>query len=99
MSVALVIPGRRRTKGIANPKRYLRRGRCSQCGWCCKREGCKDLVFVDSKYFCGLFHSKDRPLRCKLFPEDPPVLNPSCGYFWLDLWNGEKLVKHPKDMV
>lgn len=99
MSVALVIPGRRRAKGVANPKRYLRKGNCAQCGWCCQQEECPHLTFVDGKYYCDIYYSDARPIRCKLFPEDPPIRNEKCGYFWLDRWENDKIVKAPKDMM
>ena len=99
MNIALRIPGRKRTKGLPDPRRYLRKGKCNHCGWCCVQEGCKDLVYVDGKYLCGLFYSDKRPLKCKLYPDDPPVKNPECGYYWLDRWENDKIVKIPKDMM
>lgn len=99
LNIALRIPGRKKTQGIPDPRRYLRKGRCVRCGWCCLKEECAELMRLDDGYACGVFHSPDRPIKCKLYPDDPPVLNPACGYFWLDRWDGDKIVKLPKDMV
>lgn len=100
MDATLVIPGRKRTVGKPLHKRlrYLRKGRCLQCGWCCQKEDCKELVFVDGKYYCEKFHSKDRPSKCAPFPQAPPLLNPDCGYYFLDRWDNDRIVKLGKDL-
>jgi len=41
--------------------------------------------------FCKIY--KDRFLRCRLFPEAPPILNNDCGYYFLDTWENNKIVK------
>lgn len=94
----LYIPGRKRTRGIPVRRRYLRKGDCLQCGWCCIQEGCTELVFDGEKYRCGRYHSPDRPEKCKNFPQAPPILNPDCGYYFLDRWENDRVVKFGRDL-
>jgi len=60
--------------------RYERRGQCDQCGICCRQESCK---YFNGKT-CDIFGSPDRPLKCKLFPANPPILFDTCGYYFVD---------------
>lgn len=92
------IPGRKKTKGKSTPKRYLRKGDCAKCGWCCLQEDCRHLMFVDGFYFCGIYYSPDRPEKCRNFPQAPPILNPGCGYYFLDRWENDKVVKFGRDL-
>ena len=69
--------------------RYERKGKCLQCGWCCKHEDCEH--FKDN--MCLIHDDPDRPEKCKLFPAAPPVLHEGCGYYFLDKWNNDKIVK------
>ena len=92
------IPGRKRTRGKPNPKRYLRKGDCLQCGWCCKQENCEHLKRFGDIYICLIYDVPDRPEKCKNFPQAPPILNPKCGYYFLDRWENDKVVKFGRDL-
>lgn len=71
--------------------RYERQGKCLQCGWCCEQEDCEH--FHDRKKICLIHDDPDRPDKCKLFPEMPPILHDECGYSFIDLWDDNKIVK------
>ena len=45
---------------------------------------------------CKIYDSPDRPLRCKLFPEMPPIPREfeKCGYYFLDTWEDNRVVKY-----
>jgi len=73
-----------------NP-RYIRKGKCNRCGWCCLQDNCEYLMWNGDITFCKIY--KDRFLRCRLFPEAPPILNNDCGYYFLDTWENNKIVK------
>jgi hypothetical protein len=94
-----IIPGRKRTRGkpLHKRPRYLRKGKCNRCGWCCNYRVCPDhLRFVDGKAVC-LIYSK-RPAECKRFPQAPPILVESCGFYFLDTWERNKKVKFGWDL-
>lgn len=74
--------------------RYERRGQCNRCGWCCLQEDppCDHLERMkDGRYRCMIYGEKERPLRCRLFPEMPPILNDKCGYAFWDRWEKRML--------
>lgn len=73
--------------------RYERRGRCNRCGWCCIHEKCEHLSFNGKIATCLIHDDPDRPLKCKLWPEAPPICNPDCGFYFLDTWDNNKVVK------
>jgi len=76
-------------------KRYARKGDCIRCGMCCINENCEHFVMGKKTEIatCEIYESPNRPLRCKLFPEMPPILFESCGYYFLDAWENNKKVK------
>ena len=76
---------------LKNP-RYIRKGKCNRCGWCCQQENCKHLLIEDGIATC-LIHKSERPLRCSLYPANPPIVHEECGYYFLDTWNNNKIVK------
>ena len=66
--------------------RYKRMGKCIRCGACCVNEDCEHLVFLDNgKAFCKIHNSKNRPDKCKTFPQLPPIIFKTCGYYFVDL--------------
>lgn len=75
--------------------RYKRMGKCNRCGACCLVEDppCPHLAWEGKKAICKIFSKPERPLRCKLFPEMPPIPFKSCGYYFLDKWENNKIVK------
>lgn len=77
---------------LKNSKRYERQGQCDRCGLCCLNEKCEHLVFKGKTASCSIHDDPDRPLKCKLWPELPPIPFEGCGYFFLDLWEN-KIVK------
>ena len=73
--------------------RYIRKGKCNRCGWCCLNEKCEHFEMGEKIATCKTYGSKDRPIRCVLFPEMPPILHDDCGYYFLDTWEDNKVVK------
>ena len=76
--------------------RYVRKGECLRCGWCCLNEDppCLHLEQLpDGKYNCKIHKSKERPLRCKLYPSNPPITHLECGYYFIDKWDNNKIVR------
>ena len=85
------------TKELDFGLRYKRKGRCLRCGSCCLCEdpACEYLSFDDNVAVCLIYKQADRPLRCKLFPEMPPIPKEfkDCGFYFLDTWEDNKIVK------
>lgn len=76
--------------------RYTRKGQCNRCGWCCLLEDppCTHLEFIEKgKYNCKIHDKKDRLEKCIVFPGNPPIQNPRCGYWFIDLWENNKMIK------
>lgn len=73
--------------------RYVRKGKCNQCGQCCLNEKCDHLFLKqsDGKYYCRIYNSKDRPRKCKLFPANPPIIFENCGYYFIDKVDNRRL--------
>jgi len=80
--------------------RYLRKGKCLRCGWCCLQENppCTHLSFDKKGIATCSIHNGDRPVRCGLFPEMPPILNPKCGYYFVDRWDSGRRIKGKEDL-
>lgn len=76
--------------------RYIRKGECKRCGWCCKYHNCDDLIFVDGLAICSIQETK--PMRCVVFPEAPPILHEGCGYHFLDTYENNRIVKYGSDL-
>lgn len=72
--------------------RYERKGECIKCGKCCLGEGCEHLC----NKTCSIFGSSERPAKCLLFPAFPPIVFKGCGYYFIDKWDNNKIIK---DMV
>ena len=75
-------------------KRYDRKGECNRCGDCCVNEDCEHFQFGEPA--TCLIHDKERPLKCPLFPEMPPIPKEfkNCGYWFEDTWEDNRIVKH-----
>ena len=73
--------------------RYIRRGECSRCGWCCLKEDCEHLAWNGDTATCKIYGDPSRPEKCELFPEMPPILNPRCGYWFVDKWSNDKVLR------
>lgn len=75
-----------------NP-RYIRRGQCNRCGYCClggdKDEPCEHLSWDNELAVCAIYGN--HPDACKSFPDNPPILTDRCGYYFIDTWTGKKL--------
>lgn len=76
--------------------RYERKGKCNRCGWCCEYHGCKNIIYENGKAICSIY--KNRPQRCIVFPEAPPILTKTCGYYFVDTWENNRIVKFGKDL-
>lgn len=79
---------------LPNP-RYIRKGKCNRCGWCCLNEDppCPYLKKEGDKYTCTIFNEpKKRFVRCKMYPDAPPILHKECGYWFIDTWEDNKIV-------
>ena len=76
--------------------RYKRQGECNRCGQCCVNENCEYLHFDNDITTCLIYDSEDRPERCKLFPEMPPIPKAfsKCSYWFEDTWEDNRIVKH-----
>jgi len=73
-------------------RRYLRKGQCNRCGWCCKHENCEHLEIKNGIATCLIYKQK-RELKCTIFPDAPPILHEGCGYWFIDTWEDNKIVK------
>jgi hypothetical protein len=75
--------------------RYIRKGKCKRCGTCCLDENCEyfELNKKTGIATCKIFNSSERPLRCKWFPQAPPILIEKCGYYFIDTWENNRVVK------
>jgi len=84
---------------IGTPKklpmpRYIRGGQCNRCGWCCTHEDCDHFKPAsDGIATCLIFGSSERPEKCLVYPGNPPILHPGCGYYFIDQWENNKVVK------
>jgi len=77
--------------------RYVRMGKCNRCGWCCEYRGCEHLSYdEDEKAVCNIY--ENRPQECRVFPEAPPILTETCGYYFLDTWENNRVVKYGRDL-
>jgi len=74
--------------------RYMRKGKCKRCGACCLNEDCKHLGFNRKAGIttCKIYDSPDRPSKCGIYPGNPPILNPDCGYYFIDRWSNDKII-------
>jgi len=78
--------------------RYLRQGQCDRCGWCCEQRVCPDYLRYDKegKAVCTIY--PQHPGECQRFPQAPPILVESCGFYFLDTWENNRLVKFGRDL-
>jgi len=73
--------------------RYVRAGECLRCGKCCVAEECEHLTTVDGVATCAIHDDPARPLCCVLFPEVPPLPYDGCGFYFLDRWDDNAVVR------
>ena len=89
-------------KPILSHPRYVRKGKCLRCGFCCLSENCEHFEWIekDGKKIanCKIFGKPERPEKCVNFPQAPPLLNPKCGYYFLDTWENNRKVKMGGDL-
>ena len=78
-------------QGLQMLNRYVRSGECIRCGQCCTNEDCEHFEMGEPA--TCLIHERERPLRCAEFPANPPILFEGCGYYFLDTWEDNKIVK------
>ena len=64
--------------------RYERRGQCNRCGVCCIKEDCEYLKIENEKATCLVFDKPERRSYCKDWPEAPPIIYKTCGYYFFD---------------
>jgi len=76
---------------LVNHKRYIRQGECIRCGQCCVNEDCEHFE-MGVPATCKI-HDGERPPRCEWFPEDPPIVFEKCGYYFLDTWKEDRVVR------
>ena len=81
-------------------RRYFRKGHCLMCGACCEKEGedggvCEHLSEPDEHKMrsCKIYGTPERPLKCWLFPELPPIPFKGCGFWYIDFYDGGKVIK------
>ena len=80
-------------------RRYSRQGQCNRCGQCCMHEGadggpCEHLIKEGDTYTCLIHDDPNKPKKCGLFPELPPILFKTCGYYFIDNWNNNKVLRY-----
>lgn len=73
-------------------------GKCNRCGKCCVNEDCEHLDCSGTLAICKIYGSQQRPQKCILFPQAPPILISECGYFFKDTWENNKIVKFGSDL-
>jgi hypothetical protein len=78
--------------------RYERRGECVRCGWCCEYRVCSEYLSYDENGLAVCSIYGEHPGECQRFPQAPPILNPKCGYYFLDTWEENKMVKFGADL-
>jgi len=76
--------------------RYIRKGKCLQCGACCLNENCEYFTWKDKKAFCKIYKESNRPQKCKDFPANPPIIIETCGYYFYD--RIEKKILKPREI-
>lgn len=77
--------------------RYLRKGKCNRCGWCCEYRVCPEYLRYDGDIaICTIY--KNRPGECKRFPQAPPILHEGCGFYFLDTWENNRKVKYGSEL-
>ena len=72
--------------------RYIRKGQCVRCGKCCLNENCEYLELGELST-CKIYNNDKRPDKCRTFPQAPPITIDSCGYYFLDTWENNRIVK------
>lgn len=79
--------------------RYIRQGECNHCGWCCMLENppCPHLMMKNGKSYCKIWEGDQRKEigkeYCIHFPSLPPITHDECGYYFIDTWEENKIVK------
>ena len=76
--------------------RYVRKGKCLQCGACCSNENCEHLTWKNGKAVCAIHKDPSRAQKCKEFPANPPIIIETCGYYFYDTI--EKKVLKPREI-
>ena len=75
-------------------RRYILHGECNQCGDCCQNEDCEHLERISQgKWGCKIHNDPNRPLKCKLYPEMPPIVFRRCSYYFRDTYENNRLVR------
>lgn len=72
-------------------QRYVRMGKCNRCGLCCVAEECIYLRHVEGLAVCEIYGREDRPEKCKIYPGNPPITRPECGYYFYDKVAGKEV--------
>ena len=72
--------------------RFIRKGKCLQCGWCCSHENCEHFIPAteNEKAICRI-HDQERPFKCTDFPMFPPIKHEQCGFRFFDILNNKIL--------
>ena len=77
---------------VYETRRYKRAGNCKRCGQCCLTVNC-DHFEMGEVATCKIHDSPDKPSDCELFPEAPPIMIKGCGYYFLDIWENNRIVR------
>ena len=72
--------------------RYIRKGQCNRCGICCLTEDCEYLE-MNKIATCKIYNDNERQDKCKTFPQAPPITIDECGYYFLDTWENNRIVR------
>lgn len=76
--------------------RYIRKGKCNRCGDCCKNEECENLRWEGNTACCSRHNSMEggaQQEKCVVFPEAPPIVFSRCGYFFVDTWEDNRIIR------
>lgn len=72
---------------IAVTPKYIRKGKCNRCGFCCL--SCEYLEWNGKVAMCKIYGEHSQV--CKSFPEAPPILTGKCGYYFIERETGRAL--------
>jgi len=48
---------------------------------------------VEENLSTCMIYEQERPMRCSIYPDGPPIIHPDCGYYFVDTWEDNKIVK------
>lgn len=74
-------------------RRYERAGKCNRCGKCCMNEDCEYFKIEENIATCLIHNDPNRPLKCVIYPYGPPIIFDTCGYYFIDTLDNNKIIR------